>query len=207
MPALNNLDKKLLKYISHKNGFYVEAGAYDGIDQSNTKLFEDKLNWTGLLVEPIPSYYDRCKKNRPNNIVENFALSNKSEMVEIFDAGLMTIVSDSITHNGRGLEHANAYVEKHAKNHKIKKLAVKSIKLQELFDRHEITTVDLLSLDVEGYEYKTLCGIDFSKTKIDYILLECNVKNSLDLIKKLLYNYELVDKLSKHDHLFKYIQS
>ena len=35
-------------------GFYVEAGAYDGEELSNTLLFELYRNWTGLLVEPNP---------------------------------------------------------------------------------------------------------------------------------------------------------
>ncbi|KHJ42316.1 hypothetical protein D918_07655 [Trichuris suis] len=35
-----------------KNGFFIEAGAYDGETYSNTLYFERQLNWTGLLVEP-----------------------------------------------------------------------------------------------------------------------------------------------------------
>ena len=40
-----------------KNGFFVEAGAFDGEAFSNTLLFELKHNWTGLLVEPNPDLY------------------------------------------------------------------------------------------------------------------------------------------------------
>ena len=36
-----------------KNGFFVEAGADDFLDGSNTLLLEEKHNWTGLLVEPF----------------------------------------------------------------------------------------------------------------------------------------------------------
>jgi hypothetical protein len=34
--AINNLDKKLLKYINFKNVFYIECGANDGVNQSNS---------------------------------------------------------------------------------------------------------------------------------------------------------------------------
>lgn len=37
--AYNNLDKKLLKYIDYKNGFYIDCGANDGINQSTTWYF------------------------------------------------------------------------------------------------------------------------------------------------------------------------
>ena len=40
-----------------KNGFFIEAGAYDGEIGSNTLLFELEHNWTGLLVEPNPDAF------------------------------------------------------------------------------------------------------------------------------------------------------
>ena len=52
--ALNNLDKKLLQYINYKNGFYIECGANDGVDQSNTWHFEKFKNWHGILIEAHP---------------------------------------------------------------------------------------------------------------------------------------------------------
>ena len=40
-----------------RNGFFIEAGAYDGEISSNTLFFELKQNWTGLLVEPNPDVF------------------------------------------------------------------------------------------------------------------------------------------------------
>jgi hypothetical protein len=37
-----------------KDGFYIEAGAYDGEVFSNSLYYELKLGWKGLLVEPNP---------------------------------------------------------------------------------------------------------------------------------------------------------
>lgn len=202
--SLNNLDKKLYnKHINHKNGFYIEAGAYNGVDQSNTLFFEKKLGWSGLLIEPIPSYFKKCKANRPNNIHENCALGDKEGEIELLDAGLMTVAKDSTTHNGSGNQHAEKYIKKFANNHRIKNIKVKIYKLQTILSKHKITKVDFLSLDVEGYEFKVLSGINFSKTKIEYILLECNVDKNITKIKKLLSNFKMIDKLSHHDYLFK----
>ena len=67
-------DQKLKKHLNFPNGFFIEVGAYDGVKQSNTKIFEDCFGWTGLMVEPSRDIYQRCVKNRPNAIVERYAL-------------------------------------------------------------------------------------------------------------------------------------
>ena len=43
--SLNDIDKKLEKYLNYDNGFYVELGANDGFTQSNSYYFELKRNW------------------------------------------------------------------------------------------------------------------------------------------------------------------
>ena len=62
--ALNDLDKKMLQYVNYNNGFYIECGANDGVDQSNTWYFEKYKNWNGILIEPIPRIFSELKKNR-----------------------------------------------------------------------------------------------------------------------------------------------
>ena len=42
-----------------KNGFFVEAGADDFVDGSNTLWFEMEHDWTGVLVEPHPSRFPK----------------------------------------------------------------------------------------------------------------------------------------------------
>ena len=45
------LDKIVFKG-NIRNGFFIEAGADDFLLGTNTLLFEEKYNWTGLLIEP-----------------------------------------------------------------------------------------------------------------------------------------------------------
>ena len=52
--SLNDLDLKLDAILEQRDGFYIEAGANDGLNQSNTVFFERHRGWTGLLVEPLP---------------------------------------------------------------------------------------------------------------------------------------------------------
>ena len=56
-----------------KNGTYIELGALDGVLYSNTKFFEDSLNWKGILIEPHPEKFKLLQINRPNNFLfDNF---------------------------------------------------------------------------------------------------------------------------------------
>ena len=43
---------------SNFNGFFVEAGAYDGYTLSNSLFFELYRGWKGLLVEANPDNYE-----------------------------------------------------------------------------------------------------------------------------------------------------
>ena len=65
-PILNqNLSiqtKELVKLFGRgKRGFFIEAGAHNGYDISNTLYLEKVLRWDGILVEPNPDALDgRC---------------------------------------------------------------------------------------------------------------------------------------------------
>merc|ERR1711974_301224 len=52
------LDKVVFKE-GVKNGFFIEAGADEFVDGSNTLRFELKHNWTGVLVEPNPMRFPK----------------------------------------------------------------------------------------------------------------------------------------------------
>ena len=49
------------KYLNYNNGFFIEIGANDGIEQSNT-FFRKRKKLKGILIEPILHKYLDCKK-------------------------------------------------------------------------------------------------------------------------------------------------
>jgi len=44
-------------FIQQNGGFFVEVGGFDGEQTSNTLFLEQRLGWTGLLIEADPYYY------------------------------------------------------------------------------------------------------------------------------------------------------
>lgn len=60
-----NQDINVLKFYKNaKNKYFVDIGASDGIELSNTYLLEKEYNWKGICVEPIPYRFNDLCNNR-----------------------------------------------------------------------------------------------------------------------------------------------
>ena len=57
-------DLFVLETLGEKRGYFVEAGALDGVQVSNTLLLEESYGWTGICVEPDPQLYAELVENR-----------------------------------------------------------------------------------------------------------------------------------------------
>ena len=205
--ALHDLDKKLLKYLNFNNGFFIEAGANDGISQSNTALYEFNYGWRGLLIEPNFIKYQQCKQNRINSIVENYALvSNSYNKLEIegnfakadYEGSLTAMVYD------KG-DWVDDNLLKEKEKIKDELISVPAITLTKLLDKHNIQKIDFISLDVEGYEISVLNGLDFKKFTPSFIMIETTTyeerKNFIiEYMKN--KNYRVIEQLSINDFIF-----
>lgn len=180
---------KILPYLQDiENGFFVEAGALDGLFMSNTKILED-LGWKGILVEPSPKALERCLKNRKATL-EGCALVSSDYQHD-------SILGDFFFDGEDGM---GAWSGIHKSMYGIRAaIEVPARTLDSILKRHKVSKVDFLSLDVEGYEMEVLKGIDFSTTEITYILVEVNVRHySLESLNEFLlqFGYNKVVNLS-----------
>lgn len=170
-------------------GFYVDIGAHDGKDKSNTLLFE-QLGWDGVCIEPLPWVYERLTQNRtcrcinavvsicPEDTVEFCAIEGYSEML----SGIIQC------YDQRHIERILR--EEQSTGSTRKKITVKNLRFGEL----ELpSNIDYLSLDTEGCELDILSSIDFSASYIKVISFENNYNEPLS--EHLTRFYNVVNQL------------
>ncbi len=201
-PALNNLDEKLGRYLTKSNGIFIEAGANDGFTQSNTYYLEKFKNWNGLLVEAIPSLYEKARRRRPQCQVFNCALvpfGQEGQKVELTYGNLMSVVRGAMSSPQAEAEHI-----RQARQHD-SKAGTYSVKvpgrcLSSLIDECRFNNIDFLSLDVEGFEEQVLCGLDFNRHRPTYICVEARYRAAVEAV--LFPYYDFVEQLTEMDLLF-----
>lgn len=209
-PALHELDAKLERHLPERGGFFVEAGAYNGYIQSNTYYFEGFKSWRGVLVEPIPELYRRCVIERPHSAVFNCALvpADYPEATVTMPYGDF---GHSLVPGALGSPAAEtAHVSVGAAN--TYEVVVLARTLSSLLDEVGAPKIDLLSLDVEGYEVEVLRGLDLDRHAPRYVLVEMldETRTLLDeartregVEQALGDRYEFLEMLSPRDFLFR----
>lgn len=142
-----------------QEGFFVELGAADGKDFSNSLFFETFLDWNGICIEPNPKYENDLRSNRKCHISTDCVSSENDRIVEFADCDL-----------------ASGIVETAGPFTKITKTIQKRTKtLGSILDEfHAPSVIDYLSLDVEGHEYEILRTFPFDKYKFRCITVEHN---------------------------------
>ena len=146
-------------------GFYVDIGAHHPKRFSNT-YFYYKKGWRGINVEPNPNTKRLFDKIRPRDINLEIPISDKEEELTYYMFndpalnGFSKEISDEV--NGQADYRINGTV-------KMKTKTLSSI-LDEYLPRGQ--KIDLLSIDVEGFDLKVLISNDWEKYNPIVILVE-----------------------------------
>lgn len=164
-------DEILDKIFGKKNGVCVEVGGFDGVTGSNTYYFE-KLGWRCLVVEPMPDFCRKIRQVRSCEVAE-IAASDKEGEAEFFVA----VGVETLSTMEKDVDHF-ARIRSHSQQ-EMKKITVKTARLDDILTEHGITTVDFLTIDVEGHEISVLAGMSFGVISPRIVILEDN-SNGVD---------------------------
>ena len=78
---------------------FLEFGATDGLNLSNSYLLENSLDWKGVLSEPSPQWHDSLKMNRKNStIITDCIWKETGKKLDFFmsDIGEYSTINDFI---------------------------------------------------------------------------------------------------------------
>ena len=170
------------------NGFFIESGAANGEALSNSLFFEISLNWTGLLIEPNPRFFQEIlSKNRKayktNTCINTQLVSEKREFViDGWWGGIAGTLKNELNQNSP-------------------KIMVQCFPLVVLLMTLHITHVDYLSLDTEGAELEILKTIPLTKIHIKIIQVEYGKPRKTDSIKKLMLLQEFFSSTGLYEQV------
>jgi FkbM family methyltransferase len=199
--ALNEIDRQLDSILQMRNGFFIEAGANDGKAQSNTLMLERRRGWKGLLIEPVPELFKKCSDYRFDCHVVQAALvplGYSKDSIEINCCGLMSSVNRAMKSDEATAQHIAIGASEQKLQPYVSNVPART--LSDILDELQVKKVDLLSLDVEGFEADALRGIDFNRHAPTYILVEERFPE--DVRNVLSPYYDSMCMLSHHDRLY-----
>jgi FkbM family methyltransferase len=171
-----------------ENGLVVDVGAHNGITFSNSLFLEETRHWKAVCIEPIPCVFKKLVAKRPNAINVNVACSDTNGNADFVMNSGGTEMLSGLYKEFDPRHHARVKRENSMKNNEGTTIVctVPTRTLQSIFDEHNITHVNYLSIDVEGAEFSVLKGVDFTKTFIDVIGFENNYSDtSVHIVKYL----------------------
>jgi FkbM family methyltransferase len=159
-------DFLLSRYFTGSSGFFVEIGCIDGKRFSNTYHFEQR-GWNGLCIEAHQDYIPMLKANRPRSSIVHCAVAERDLENAPFYANARGSLSslDPSSEERWKRDYAQYFSG-------FQQQTVPQRTLTSIFQEHKVGRIDILSLDIEGYEVQALQGLNFSLFQPSVIVVE-----------------------------------
>jgi FkbM family methyltransferase len=177
-----------------KNGYFVEFGATNGVDISNTYLLETEFGWNGILAEPARCWHADLLKNRKASIELDCVWKETSSILTFNEVGNPDLSTIS-AYNSSDFWREDRQTGK--------TYDVKTISLNDLLRKHKAPRhIDYLSIDTEGSEFEILNSFDFEEYSFSVITCEHNFSPMREKIHALLSKHgysRKFESVSKYD--------
>ena len=165
---------------------FLEFGATDGLDISNSYLLENSFNWKGVLAEPSPQWHESLKKNRKNTkIITKCIWKESGKKLDFFmsNFGSLSTIKDFIESDKISIP-----VNSEIRNKSGKIISVETISLNDVIKEYfNGICPSYISIDTEGSEYEILKAFDLDNFKPKVFTIEHNhTENNVKLDKLLI---------------------
>jgi FkbM family methyltransferase len=156
-----------------REGMFVDVGAGHPFADSVTQWLRLR-GWRGVNVEPNPVFFRELQTYRQDDCNLNVGLSDQAGECVFYQ------VEQNELGHGWGLSSFDPAVEKEASKLglKVNRLVVPVTTLQQILGEHCPQTVDILKIDVEGFEEAIIGSTDWNRFRPRLICVESVEPNS-----------------------------
>ena len=163
----------LFKLGNKRKGRFLEFGATNGKELSNSYLLEKNFEWEGILAEPSPQWEKSLKENRPRTkIINECIYSESGTMIDFFVSkkGVLSTINEF-----RESDIESIPGNTKARNEEGYLVKVPTISLNDVFIKHfNGEKIDYMSVDTEGSELLILSKFNFEKYGPKIVTVEHN---------------------------------
>jgi len=156
----------LFELDDRRDGYFVEFGATNGLDNSNTWLLEKRFGWSGILAEPNPAWHAALRGNRACHIDPRCVFTTSG-------AQLAFLAADDPELSG--LAAASGHDHNAGRRAAGQSFEVSTVSLNDLLAAHGAPErIDYMSVDTEGSELEILERFDFGAYRVELFSIEHN---------------------------------
>lgn len=151
-----------------RGGTFLEIGGANGLEQSNSWIFEVCLGWRGVLVEAHPRFFSQLTRHRPASLNLHFAACAPG-------MGDWANFSAQRWTGARMITEADQSGSAHSQlksKGKVQTLSVQCGQLGSSLSLLGVQRLDFISVDVEGAELNVLRSLDFSTLSLGVAMVE-----------------------------------
>jgi FkbM family methyltransferase len=152
---------------------FIQVGANDGKLNDPLRKYIHRKYLKGVMIEPQPEIFKKLKDNYAEIEIdgisfENIAIDHDSGFKDLYTVKNPSNPEDLWAHAAASFDRS--HIEKmlsqdslNAGGECIEKVAVRCENFEYILDKYEISKLDLLQIDVEGYDFELLKIFPFAR--------------------------------------------
>lgn len=168
--------------------FFVQIGANDGVSHDPIHAFVTAKRVSGIAIEPLPDMFAalcRTYRHHPQIRKLNLAIHNDLERITLYRPDPARAAHMSGIASLRKDRHALTSSRSGLTENDIVAVEVPAMALGALLAEHAVEHVDLLQIDVEGYDMEILDALDLQRWRPSIIRFEHGIYSGVPVRDKL----------------------
>jgi FkbM family methyltransferase len=167
---------------AYPSAFFIEIGANDGEQHDHLRPAILAHPWRGIMVEPVPHVFERLRRNYGSMdriTLERAAIADRDGTIAFFH------LREAAEHERSGLpdwyDAIGSFSRESLLAHRrvipdieswLVETRVPALTFESLCRKHDVSTIDLLLVDTEGYDREVIRRVDFEARRPRLVVYE-----------------------------------